>query len=378
MLKRSALNFKTLLLFLFCANILFACSKSAEREGQRENKLVVTPTDDTLQVIPNDKVQSPPLLIGWQTAWSPSGEIAQTLIHTDIAKKENLNLQFVGFLFGPDMNEAAINHDINCLNTGNVPAISLLAKSSDWTIIARLIRQPLSIIARNGSGIKNIEDLKGKTLGIPYGSGPHPYLLSLLKSHGLWDGKSELPLNIMNIAPSEQIMALQQKSVDAIATWEPQSTIAIQKKLGILIDQEITPGFIIVEKKFAQNNPETIVNLLRAYLQAEYFVSTHKELTDTWFAEASHFGKDLISKIQIVEPNILQKDPKKIDLNLNEEEIAKTQEYADELLAAGLIKNPVSIKENIDLSFLQKAQTQWQKKVRDADHDLKAVEINQN
>ncbi len=339
MLKYHLQKFKTLCLPALFACLLLSCSQNLDHHSLSKDA---------------------PVIIGWQTAWSPAGQIAQTLIHTNIAKNENLKLGLIGFLYGPDMNEAAINHNINCLNTGNVPATSLLAKSPDWLIIARLIRQPLSIVARNGSGIKKIEDLKGKTLGIPYGSGPHPYLLSLLKSHELWDGRPELPLKLINIAPSEQVMALQQKAVDAIATWEPQTSIAVLKKLGTVIDQDAAPGFIIIEKKFANDHPETIVRLLTAYLQAEYFVATHKELTDDWFAAGSHFSKELISKIKIIEPNLLQKDPHKIDLNLTEEDIDKCQQHANAMFAAGLIKQPVNIREHIDLSFLQKAQAQWQ------------------
>jgi len=262
-------------------------------------------------------------------------------------------------MFGADMNEAALNRSINCLNTGSVPATSLLAKSPDWVIISRLIRQPLAIVARNGSGIKNIKDLRGKTLGIPYGSGPHPYLLCLLKENKLWDGKSALPLKIMNISPSEQVMVLQQKLVDAIATWEPQTTITLLKGLGSVIDEKVAPGFIIVDKKFAIDHPEAIVNLLKAYLQAEYFVATHKELADNWFAQSSHFNKELIAKIKISEPNLLQTDPHKINLGISRTDIDTCQKQADALLESGLIKHAINIKDRIDLSYLQKAQAEW-------------------
>ncbi len=301
------------------------------------------------------------IIIGWQTLWSPAGQIAQTLIHTDIAKNEHLDLNLIGFLFGPDMNEAAMNHNINCLNTGNVPTTSLLAKSDDWVIVARLIRQSLAIVARTGSGISKIEDLRGKTIGLPYGSGPHPYLLCLLKRRGLWHGKDDTSVKLMNVAPSEQVMALQQKAVDAIATWEPQTAIAVLKKLGTVIDQEAGPGFIIVEKKFAVAHPRLITQLLKAYLKAEYFVGTHRELTDDWFSKAAHFNKELISKTKIVEPNILQHNPTKVNLDISDEDLRIAQQHADIMFETGLIRQPVSIKNRIDSSYLRQAQSDWQR-----------------
>ena len=299
------------------------------------------------------------LNIGWQTAWAPSGEIAQALIHTDIAEKLNLDLHFTGFLFGTEMNEAAITHNINCLNTGAVPTISLLAKSQDWIIIARLIRQPLAIIAGRDSGINSPQDLKGKTIGVPFGSGPHPYLLNLLAKYHLWDGHSEPLAQLQNISPSEQVTALQQKSVQAIATWEPQTSIVTQKKIGKIIDQEISPGVIIIEKKFALAHSDLIVRLLKAYLLANFYTTTHKQLTDDWFVRESRYSKELIKKITIVEPNLMQPDPHKIDLNITDADLKESQTLADVMYKAGLVKEPVLLKDHIDLSYLKKAQGEW-------------------
>jgi ABC-type nitrate/sulfonate/bicarbonate transport system substrate-binding protein len=155
-------------------------------------------------------------------------------------------------------------------------------------------------------------------------------------------------------------MALQQRAVDAVAAWEPQTTIAVGKKLGVVINSEPNTGLIIIEKKFATSHPNLVVRLLIAYLQAEYFVATHKELTDNWFAQASHVSKELISKIKIAEPNMVQTDPKKIELSMNKFDFDRTQQLANAMFSAELINQPINIKDYIDLSYLQKAQAEWQ------------------
>ncbi len=306
----------------------------------------------------NDQINDQ-ITVGWQTVWAPSGQIAQSLIHTNIAQNLNLDLHFTAFLFGPEINEAAITHNINCLNTGAVPAISLLSKSKDWLIIARLIRQPLAMVAAFDAGINSPKDLKGKIIAVPFGGGPHPYLLNLLEKNHLWDEHSEPLVHLENLSPSEQVTALQQKAVQAIATWEPQTSIATQKKLGKIIDQETSLGVIIIEKKFALAHPDLVTRLLEAYLLANFYTATHKNLTDSWFARESRFSKELINKITIVEPNLMQTDPHNIDLNITDADLKEAQTLADVMFKAGLIKEPVILKDRIDLSYLEKAQAEW-------------------
>jgi sulfonate transport system substrate-binding protein len=298
---------------------------------------------------------SKPITVGWQTVWAPAGEIAQALIHTDIAKQCGVSLDYKGFLFGTEMNEAALNHDLDCETTGSIPAISLLAHSKDWTIVGRFIFHSLAIVARNPSKIKTIADLKGKSVAVPFGSGPHPYLLSLLKKTKLGIGDSDGQVKLINISPSEQVLALQQGSVDAIASWEPQTTIALNRKLGKVIDEEKAIGFIIVTNQLLKEHPDSVVHLLQAYIRASYFVAKHHLEADEWFAKASGFDKQLINQIKVIEPNLSAKNLSQVNLNLSATDIAETQELADIMLENQLIRSPVKLRDRIDLSFLEKA-----------------------
>lgn len=258
-----------------------------------------------------------PIIVGWQTAWAPAGQIAQALIHTNIAKQCDVNLNCKGFLFGTEMNEAALNHDLDCENTGSIPAISLLARSKDWTIVGRLIFQPLAVVAGTNSHVEKIVDLRGKSVGVPFGSGPHPYLLHLLKKNNMDIGDSRNQVRLINISPSEQVIALKQGTVDAIATWEPQTAIALGKNFGVLIDEKRHLGVIMVSNKLLKERSDSVVKLLRAYIEANYFVAKHRSQSDAWFAKASGFDQKLISQIRIVEPNLSAKELTDVSLSIS-------------------------------------------------------------
>ena len=250
-------------------------------------------------------------------------------------------------------------HEVNCLNVGIVPAISLLAQSDDWLIVGRLIRQPLSVVAANGSGINMIKDLRAKVVGVPFGSNLHPYLLNLLEKNHLWDGNLPALVQLENIYPREEIMALQQKNVQAIASGEPLTSIALQKKLGKIINQESSLAVIIIEKKFAIAHPDLVTKLLKAYLMSNFYTTTYRQLADTWFAKEAHFSTELINKITIIEPNLVQGDPKKINLDITADDLKEAQSLSDMMFKAGLIKESVQLKDRIELSYLKKAQAEW-------------------
>ena len=88
--------------------------------------------------------------------------------------------------------------------------------------------EPLAIIARKGSGIRpgNIEDLKGKRLGLAQAQTSDEYTKMVLARSGMKyeDVKIE---NIM--APTALAPALRDGKVDAVASWEPFNTMVLEQ-----------------------------------------------------------------------------------------------------------------------------------------------------
>lgn len=299
-----------------------------------------------------------PIQIGWLTSVSATGQIIQALMHTNIADLYESPVCFRAFLFGPESNEAALNGSIDCTTNGIVPTISLLSASADWVVVARTAYSPVSIVAHPSAKIRSVNDLKGKRIAVPFGSATHPYVLQKLSDFGMEVGESKDEVRLINLKPSEHAMALQQGIVDAVGTWEPQTSIIVSRGIGNVVDTERHLGAIVVRKSIAVKEPQKVVNLIKAFVQANYYVSTHRSETDGWFADASGIDHGVVDRITNIEPNAKAKSITEIDIDITAQDLAIAQRFSDTMHKAQLTSSEVALVSRIDRSFLDRAMTE--------------------
>jgi sulfonate transport system substrate-binding protein len=295
------------------------------------------------------------LIVGWQTAWATCGQLIETLVHTNIPALYNSNATFRNFLFGPDMLEAGLGGNIDATTIGVVPTINLLAASDDWVVVCRLIDFSVVTIARTGSDVKTYSDLKGKKLGVPFGSGAHPYVVQRLRENNLSTGSDKTNVELINVSPAEAIVVLQQKGIDALGTWEPTATIIENKGLGSSIDEKKYNGFLVVRKSIVDKNPEQVISLLKSLIEANLYVAKNRDQTDEWFAKRSNFDLQLLKKIRVIEPNLKAVRIEDVNIQISTEDIALAQQVADQMFDSGLIKRKVILADHVNLSLAKTA-----------------------
>jgi len=292
------------------------------------------------------------LVVGWQTAWATAGQIIETLDHTNITTLYGSNATFRNFLFGPDMIEAALGGNIDATTLGIVPVISMLAINDDWTVVCRLIDFSVMTIAREGSGIETFADIKGRRLGVPFGaSGAYPYILLRMEENGMTTNNTTL----INVSPAEAIVVLQQGGIDALGTWEPNSTTIESKGLGKVIDEKRYTGYVTVRKSLVENNPEAVVALIKSLIEANWYVAQNRQQTDEWFAQRSNFDLDLLKKIRIIEPNLNAQSIEDISVTISPEDIAVSQQVADYMFASDLLPRKVNFAERVNFELAKQA-----------------------
>lgn len=123
-----------------------------------------------------------------------------------------------------------------------------------------------ALVAKNGSGINSIADLKGKKIALPFNSTTHFHLMVALAQAGI----NPADVQILNMRPPEVRAAWQRGDIQATWIWDP--VLAEVKKDGkvILTSGKLTAdtgkatfdGYI-VNKEWAKNHRDFMVKFVK-------------------------------------------------------------------------------------------------------------------
>lgn len=134
------------------------------------------------------------------------GELLQLLKPAGIT-----DVKVLGFGKGPDLNQALLAGSLDVGILGDTPALVAKAQGVDVRLIGQdRVGMDAAISVRRG-GPTSIKDLQGKRIGTTTGGYTHRYLRGVLQQYGV-------SADIENIPNQDQLPALQNGSVDAVAT----------------------------------------------------------------------------------------------------------------------------------------------------------------
>ncbi|WP_117193163.1 taurine ABC transporter substrate-binding protein [Rhizobium terrae] len=180
-------------------------------------------------------------------------------------------IKWVKFGGGGDVIRAMSSGDVDIGEAGSSPVAAAASQGLPIKLFWILddIANAEQLVARNGSGIKTISDLKGKTVAVPFVSTAHYQLMYALTEAGL----SSKDVKLLNMRPPEIAAAWERGDVDATFIWAPVLDVA--KKSGTVIASagdfaakgKATFDGIVVTDNFAGANKKfmtTFVKLLAA------------------------------------------------------------------------------------------------------------------
>jgi ABC-type nitrate/sulfonate/bicarbonate transport system substrate-binding protein len=301
-----------------------------------------------------------PIRIGWQTGWSTQGQLAQVLKHTDILDHYGLVGDFKGFSYGGPLNEAALAGELDVIFTADQPAVTLIARSANWKIVARLIDFRACLIVPPDSPAKTTSNLRGKTVAIPFGSGTHRIALSMFKSAGLMPDRD---VKLRNLDILEQSTLAQTAvggrwgEIDAMASWDPTVALLESKKLARVLESRPALSVVVISEDFIKRNPEAVVRFLKSYRLAYAYYATHAQQANGWFVEETktQLPNEVLDAAAAFERNMKAKSVSDIQVALSNAELAQIQEGADFGLAQKLTARSPNMRAATDLSFLTSA-----------------------
>lgn len=268
----------------------------------------------------------------------------------DEFEKDGVEVEIIGFEKGAPLVEAlaAGAVDVSC-PFGDTPILTSYANQNPVTIIARGRTDPesLSIVVSDDSDIASVEDLKGKKVAVPVGSGIHDYLLRVLDSAGL----TESDIDLVNLAFGDTAPAFESSSIDAAAVMEPNTSVLLEQadvhKLdGLSNDIKIDLSFLVGNNDFIEKNPELTAKFLKAVLQYNDYATENKDETQQ---ACSDFTGQPYDTFSIAQRWIYEAE-------ISDEIFDQLKLSQDFLVAQGVLTDSFDVREMYDNKYLEEAK----------------------
>ena len=205
----------------------------------------------------------------------------------ELEKATGYKINWRMFGGGGDVIRAMASGDVQIGEVGSAGITAAASQGQDIKLFWILddIADAEALIARNGSGINSVKDLKGKKVATPFVSTAHYQLMADMKSEGV-DPKT---VNVMNLRPPEIAAAWERGDIDAAFVWDPVlskikgngKTLATSGSIG----KKGYPTFdgLVVDSKWAAANEAFMVALVKALAKAddEYRANAAKWTVDS-------------------------------------------------------------------------------------------------
>ena len=212
-----------------------------------------------------DQADRPTIRIGYQSF--PSGDLIVKNSRWLEEKLPNYNIKWTKFDSGADVNTAFIAKELDFGALGSSPVARGLSAPLNIpykvAFVLDVAGDNEALVARNGSGINTIAELKGKRIGTPFASTAHYSLLAALSQNGL----SANDVQLVDLQPQAILAAFDRGDIDAGYSWLP--TLDQLRKNG---------KDLITSRQLAKDGKPT----LDLGAVSDEFAKAHPDVVDTW------------------------------------------------------------------------------------------------
>lgn len=232
----------------------------------------------------NDKTKSSSgdlpkeIRIGYQV--SPNGELTAKALGLAEKKFPNVKVTWLRFESGRDVNTAIASGSIDFGLVGTPPGASGIAQGLPTEIyyIHDVIGESEALVVQENSGIKSLQDLKGKTIATTFSSTSHFSLMSALKQENI----DPSTIKIIDIPAPELLAAWQRGDIDGAYIWQPVQSKLLAEKGNIIITSKqvaekgsLTGEFGIVHKDFIAKYPDVVKSYIEVLDEGSKYYLEH-------------------------------------------------------------------------------------------------------
>ena len=207
----------------------------------------------------------------------------------DLEKATGYKISWKQFGGGGEVIKAMASGAVQIGEVGSAGVAAAVSRGEPFELFWILddIGDAEALVAKNGSGINSVKDLKGKKIAMPFNSTTHFHTMVALEQAGV-DPKD---VQILNMRPPEVRAAWQRGDIQATYIWDP--VLSEVKKDGKVI---ITSGKLsadtgkatfdgyIVNKDWAKQNHDFMVKFVKVLAAADEKYRANK---DKWTKDSA-------------------------------------------------------------------------------------------
>lgn len=236
---------------------------------------------------------------------------AQQIIADELGyfEDEGVNVDFEFLQTGTDMNSLMAGGTAVICAEAQYQTTALKANGVDFTILAPLANcgGTQCVVAGPDSGITKSSQLEGATIAMANGAGVNMAVKSMCEERGV-DYDS---IKWVYCDPSEQIAALMNGDVDAMACWEPYCSQAVEQGGKLLFngihsymsdcegDVEWMAFYATLHcnDAFLKSNKEDVAAIMRALVRATDYINDNRDDAVKIIAKAVQTDEDTVAMI---------------------------------------------------------------------------------
>lgn len=224
-------------------------------------------------------------------------------------KEEGLTVTNKLIESGPDIAPMVAGGSAPISLQTNFMDIILASSGVDVKIVAPVaqIAGTQAVVAGPKANINSPKDIEGKTFGIPAGADVQIAINKMAEEYGVDLSK----IKVVNLAPSDAVVALENGDIDAMAAWEPFITKAIAAGGKLLfsgtsnaLEGEPKPvewmsvhSTLQVTDEYLEKYPNTIKAIIRALEKATKYINENREEAIKILAPELHLSEEELTEI---------------------------------------------------------------------------------
>lgn len=229
--------------------------------------------------------QTKEVVIGYQDMVVPWRHAQET---KEVEKRTGYKVTYRKLGSGAEVVRALASGAIHIGEAGSSPFASAISQGVPIEVFWILdnINDAEALVARNGSGVNALADLKGKKIGLPFVSTTHFHALVALQDAGV-DPKG---VQILNLRPPEILAAWERGDIDATFVWDPALAKVKQSGKVLITSGQIaaktgkaTFDGLAVTKAFAKEHDAFLTQFVQVLADADKAYTAHKT---AWTADS--------------------------------------------------------------------------------------------